>query len=87
MNSNNDELKTIPYVLFYKTKKQNLKDYLQTNSQNIINENINNNSNSNIITIYFDINDEKQLYIDIDEKKSINDEIILLIKKNKKKKK
>ena len=83
MNSNNDELKTIPYVLFYKIKKQNLKDYLQINSQKIINENINNNSNSNIITIYFDINDEKQLYIDIDENKSLNDAIILLIEKSK----
>ena len=87
INSNSEELKTIPYVLFYKIKKENLMDYHQTNSQNIINENenINNNLNSNlnIITLYFDIQDEKQLYINIDENQSLNDAIISLIEQNK----
>jgi ubiquitin carboxyl-terminal hydrolase 2/21 len=83
INSNNDELKAIPYVLFYKINKQNFMDFLQTNSQNLINENLNNNLKSNIITIYFDITDEKQLYIDIDEDKLLNDAIKLLIKNSK----
>ena len=44
MNKNNDELKTIPYVLFYKINKQNFMNYSQTNSKNITIENINKNS-------------------------------------------
>ena len=71
-NTNNKIIEGIPYVLFYQKYDKNSKENNE-NNENIKNQainQINNNINGNILTLYFNYKD-KEFYMDIDKNMTI----------------